>query len=130
MALRRQDLPQADRLVLLRDVLAEAAGVDPSRTFDGEAGWRARGMRGVRRDWAGRPQVSEATARELLDSLRVEQRQAADHQAAIVAQAEADHGMMVPSGIMQLERPGEPVWTSPNFVGNPNFVPAVSGPGD
>jgi hypothetical protein len=58
--------------VLVADVLAEVAGVDPSRSFDSEAKRLAKTMREVRHDWADRPCITWSTATELLDSLRAE----------------------------------------------------------
>jgi hypothetical protein len=65
--------PVGEPWVLLADVLAEVAGVDPSRTFDLEARALAKTMRGVRADWAGRPCIVWSVAAELLESLRAEQ---------------------------------------------------------
>jgi hypothetical protein len=73
--------PEPEPWVLVADVLAEAAGVNPSRSFDVEARAQAKTMRGVRHDWAGRPQVTWSVAAELLASLRAER-------ARVVAQAE------------------------------------------
>jgi hypothetical protein len=53
-------------------VLAEAAGMDESRSFDAQAREVARQMRGIRFDWAGRPTCTWSAAAELLDSLRAE----------------------------------------------------------
>jgi hypothetical protein len=53
-------------------VLAEAAGVDESRSFDAQAREVARQMRGIRFDWAGRPTCTWSAAAELLTSLRAE----------------------------------------------------------
>jgi hypothetical protein len=54
-------------------VLAEVAGVSEDRSFDVEAEAQASRMRGVRRDWAGRPCITWSVAAELLESLRAEQ---------------------------------------------------------
>jgi hypothetical protein len=54
-------------------VLAEAAGVDESRSFDVAARAQAERMRGIRYDWAGRPTCTWSAAAELLASLRAEQ---------------------------------------------------------
>jgi hypothetical protein len=62
-------------------VLAEAAGVDETRSFDAQAREVARQMRGIRFDWAGRPTCTWSAAAELLASLRAEQ-------ARVVAEAE------------------------------------------
>jgi hypothetical protein len=64
--------PEGDPWVLVADVLAEAGNVDPSRSFDAEARALASTMRGVRRDWAGRPCLPWSVAAELLESLRAE----------------------------------------------------------
>lgn len=127
MALRKQDVAPAyaEPIVLVRDVLAEAAGVDPGRSFDLEAARVAKGLRRVTLDWAGRPWVPWSAGRELLESLKGEQRRANEEHARRIAEADAQ-GLMVPSGIVQLERPGEPTWTSPNFVGNPFAMPSTS----
>jgi hypothetical protein len=54
-------------------VLAEAAGVDESRSFDVAALAQAKRMRGIRYDWAGRPTCTWSAAAELLASLKAEQ---------------------------------------------------------
>ena len=54
-------------------VLAEAAGVDESRSFDVAALAQAKRMRGIRYDWAGQPCITWTVAAELLASLRAEQ---------------------------------------------------------
>jgi hypothetical protein len=54
-------------------VLAEAAGVDESRSFDVAALAQAKQMRGIRYDWAGKPTCTWSAAAELLASLRAEQ---------------------------------------------------------
>jgi hypothetical protein len=64
--------PEGDPWVLVADVLAEAGGVDPSRSFDVEARALAKTMRGIRHDWAGRPCITWSVATELLESLRAE----------------------------------------------------------
>jgi hypothetical protein len=80
--------PQGDPWVLVADVLAEAAGVDPSRSFDTEARALAKTMRGIRHDWAGRPCITWSVATGLLASLKAEQ---ARRRAAIEARlVEAD----------------------------------------
>jgi hypothetical protein len=65
-------VPVGDPWVLVRDVLAEVAGEDPSRVFDAPALALAKTMRGVRRDWCDRPTITWTMARELLESLRAE----------------------------------------------------------
>jgi hypothetical protein len=65
--------PEGEPWVPIVDVLAEVAGMDPSRTFAGEAEAQAARIRGVRRDWCGRPCITWSTAAELLASLRAEQ---------------------------------------------------------
>jgi hypothetical protein len=80
-------------------VLAEAAGVDESRSFDDQARALASTMRGVRHDWAGRPCITWSVATELLDSLRAE---AAARQAAIeerLVAADAARRSQIPPGI-------------------------------
>jgi hypothetical protein len=85
--------------VLLADVLAEAAGMDPSRTYASEAEAQARTMRGVRRDWCGRPCVTWSVAAELLSSLKAEQaRVLAEAEQRVVAAAEAQLAS-IPRGI-------------------------------
>jgi hypothetical protein len=64
--------PEGDPWVLVADVVAEAGGVDPSRSFDAAARALAKTMRGVRHDWAGRPCITWSVAAELLESLRAE----------------------------------------------------------
>jgi hypothetical protein len=91
--------PEGDPWVLVADVLAEAGGVDPSRSFDVGARALAKTMRGVRRDWAGRPCITWSMATELLDSLRAEAaaRRAANERRLI----EADQAFRdsLPSGV-------------------------------
>jgi len=129
VALRRPALDPGEPWVLVRDVLAEATGVDPSRVLDGEAAVLARSWRGVRYDWCGRPAVSWSRAAELLDSIRGEQARMVGERAQVVADQASQ--MLMPFGCVQIERPGEPTWTSPAMVRNPAFdgVPAVSTPG-
>jgi hypothetical protein len=91
--------PEGDPWVLVADVLAEAAGVDPSRSFDVGARALASTMRGVRHDWAGRPCITWSMATELRDSLRAE---AAAHRAAIeerLVAADQAFRDSLPSGI-------------------------------
>jgi len=85
--------------VKLADVLAEAAGVNPSRTFDVEAVAQAKTMRGVRFDWAGRPTITWSAAAELLASLRAEKARvlAAIEERAIAA--DAARRAALPTGI-------------------------------
>jgi hypothetical protein len=91
--------PEGDPWVLVADVLAEARGVDPSRSFDTEARALAKTMRGVRRDWAGRPCITWSVATELLESLRAEaaRRRAAIEQRLIAADAAFRNSL--PAGI-------------------------------
>lgn len=127
MALRRQDLQTPDPWVRVADVLAEAAGVDGGRGFDEAAEQAATGMRGVRRDWAGKPCLRESAARELLGSLRADQRRRVERTAALVAQVEADRADMVPAGVVQVEAPGHPTWVAPWYARNPHLPDQLGG---
>jgi hypothetical protein len=91
--------PEGDPWVLVADVVAEAGGVDPSRSFDVEARALASTMRGVRHDWAGRPCITWSVATELLDSLRAEAaRKQARIEQQLVAADEARRAAL-PKGI-------------------------------
>jgi hypothetical protein len=80
-------------------VLAEAAGVSESRSFDVEAQALAKRMRGIRYDWAGRPTCTWSAAAELLASLRAEQaRVMAEIEQRVIAADEARRAAM-PKGI-------------------------------
>jgi hypothetical protein len=80
-------------------VLAEAAGVSEDRSFDVEAEAQAGRMRGVRRDWSGRPCITWSTAAELLSSLKAERmRVLAVQEERVVAAAQA-HLAAVPKGV-------------------------------
>ena len=83
----------------VRAVLAEAAGVDESRSFDAQAREVARQMRGIRFDWAGRPTCTWSAAAELLVSLRAEQaRQRAQIEEQVIAADKAFRDSL-PTGI-------------------------------
>jgi hypothetical protein len=99
--------PEGEPWVPLIDVLAEVAGMDPSRVFADEAEAQAKRMRGVRRDWCGRPCITWTTAAELLASLKAERaRVLAAHEERLIAAAEA-HLAAVPRGIpVSAEVPG------------------------
>jgi hypothetical protein len=126
----RKPVPEGEPWVLVRDVLAEAGGVMPGPGLDEEAERRARGWRGVRRDWADRPCITWTAARELLGSLRAEQARVAAEHARLAAEEDARRMLVVGGGVVQVERPGEPLWVSPNFVSNPYHAPALTTPGD
>jgi hypothetical protein len=80
-------------------VLAEAAGVSESRSFDAEALAQAKRMRGIRYDWAGRPTCTWSAAAELLASLRAEQaRVLAEIERRVIAADEARRAAL-PRGI-------------------------------
>jgi hypothetical protein len=66
-------VPEPEPWCRVSAVLARAAGVDESRSFDAAAEAQARTMRGVRRDWDNRPCITWSMAAELLASLRAEQ---------------------------------------------------------
>jgi hypothetical protein len=66
-------IPEPEPWCRVRAVLAEAAGVDESSSFDVAALAQAERMRGIRWDWAGRPTCTWSAAAELLASLRAEQ---------------------------------------------------------
>ena len=86
-------------------VLAEAAGVDESRSFDAQAREVARQMRGIRFDWAGRPTCTWSAAAELLASLRAEQaRKRAQIEEQLIAEDEAFRASL-PTGIPAAEIP-------------------------
>jgi hypothetical protein len=80
-------------------VLAEAAGMDESRSFDAEARAQAKRMRGVRYDWAGQPCITWTVAAELLASLKAEQaRVVAEIEERVVAAAQ-ERLASIPRGI-------------------------------
>jgi hypothetical protein len=80
-------------------VLAEAAGVDESRSFDVAALAQAERMRGIRYDWAGRPTCTWSAAAELLASLRAERaRVVAEIEERVVA-ADQRFRATLPSGV-------------------------------
>jgi hypothetical protein len=91
--------PEGEPWVLVADVLAEAAGVDPSRSFDSGARALAKTMRGVRADWAGRPCITWSVASQLLESLRAE---AARRRAVVeerLVEADAVRMASIPRGV-------------------------------
>ena len=105
-------------------VLAEAAGVSESRSFDDQALALAKTMRGVRHDWAGKPTITWTMAAELLASLRAEQARvvAEIEQRAIEAdrafRASLPSGVpvgMVPEGMtaVQLVMSADPMFQAP-----------------
>jgi hypothetical protein len=91
--------PVGDPWVKLADVLAEVAGVDPTRAFDGEAEALATSLRGVRRDWSGKPCIPWTMAAEVLESLRAEanrKRQAIEER---LVEADRLRRSQIPQGI-------------------------------
>ena len=83
-------IPEPEPWTRVAAVLAEAAGVDESRSFDAQAREVARQMRGIRFDWAGRPTCTWTVAAELLASIKAEQaRVAAEIEERVVAAAAA-----------------------------------------
>ena len=110
MALRRSELDRPERLVLLRDVVAELNQVDPTRQMDAEAEGLSRTLQAkmVSRDWASRPQVGERDAERILLSLRRDRIAHATEQAARMAAVERDHALQLPPGTVAVTRPGEP----------------------
>jgi hypothetical protein len=89
------------------EVLAEAAGVDESRSFDAAALAQAKRMRGIRYDWAGRPTCAWSAAAELLASLKAERARVLAAQEERVIAAAAAHLATVPRGIpVSAEVPG------------------------
>jgi hypothetical protein len=80
-------------------VLAEAAGTDESRSFDDQALARAKTMRGVRHDWAGKPTITWTMAAELLASLRAEQARVAAAIEERVIEADRAFRASLPAGI-------------------------------
>ena len=93
-------------LVLVRDVLGEHYAQDPGRHLDDEAAAVATGLRGIRYDWCGRPCLSWADARSLLESLQAERRRVLTERAE--REARADAKRMGQPGIIQMQRPGIP----------------------
>lgn len=82
--------PEGEPWTRISSVLAEAAGEDESRAFDAAAEATAAQMRGIRRDWSGRPTCTWSMAEELLASLRAERaRVAAANEARAIAVAQA-----------------------------------------
>jgi hypothetical protein len=115
MALRKPQVDQAERLVRIADVLAEAGGVNPSRVFDEEAERLASAMvpRGmVSRDWSGRPCLSWPDGERML--LRMRRDQQEEDRARAERLAAADQLQALPSGTLMLETPGY-TWTAPGF---------------
>jgi hypothetical protein len=90
---------EGDPWVLVADVLAEAGGVDPSRSFDAEARTLAKTMRGVRHDWAGRPCITWSVAAELLESLRAEAARRREEIEERLIAADAARRASLPAGI-------------------------------
>ena len=80
-------------------VLAEAAGVDESRSFDVEARAQARQMRGIRYDWAGRPTCTWSAAAELLASLKAEQARVVAEAERRLVEADAARRAAIPKGV-------------------------------
>jgi hypothetical protein len=91
--------PEGDPWVLVADVLARVAGVDPSRSFDAEAEALASTMRGVRRDWDGRPMITSSRATELRDSLKAEQARRRELIEARLVEADQRFRAQLPRGI-------------------------------
>ena len=131
MALRRSELDRPERLVLLRDVLAELSQVDPTRILDAEAEGLARTLQAkmVTRDWASRLMVPERDAERLLLSLRRDRLQHATEQAERIATIEQEAALQFPPGTIAAERPGEPLWTAPGVDLRQLRGPLVTGPG-
>src|SRR5215207_6635096 len=80
-------------------VLAEAAGVSESRSFDVQALAEAKRMRGIRYDWAGKPTCTWSMAAELLDSLRAEQARVVAEVEQRLIEADRVFRASLPSGI-------------------------------
>jgi hypothetical protein len=97
--------PEGDPWVPVADVLARARGVDPSPSFDVEAMALAKGMRGVRHDWANRPCVTWSTATELLDSLRAEAARIREQAEQQLVAADAARRAAIPAGIPHSQVP-------------------------
>jgi hypothetical protein len=96
-------IPEPEPWCRVAAVLAEAAGESESTAFDAEAEAQASRMRGIRRDWAGRPCITWSTAAELLASLRAEQQRVmAEAEQRVVAAAEAQLAS-IPRGIPMAE---------------------------
>jgi hypothetical protein len=91
--------PEGNPWVLVAEVLAEAAAVDSSRSFDDQARALAKTMRGIRHDWAGRPCITWSVAAELLESLQAEAaRRRAEIEERLIAADQARLAAL-PSGI-------------------------------
>jgi hypothetical protein len=97
--------PEPDPWVPIGDVLAEAGNVDPSRSFDTEARALAKEMRGVRRDWAGRPCITWSVAAELLESLRAEAARRRQEIEERLIEADRQRRAALPKGIPASEIP-------------------------
>jgi hypothetical protein len=80
-------------------VLAEAAGVEESGSFDVAALAQAKRMRGIRYDWAGRPTCTWSAAAELLASLRAEQARVLAEIERRAVEADAARRAALPAGI-------------------------------
>jgi hypothetical protein len=92
-------LPEPEPWCRVAAVLAEAAGVDESRSFDVAALAQAKRMRGIRYDWAGKPTCTWSAAAELLASLRAEQaRMVAEIEQRLIA-ADQEFRASLPAGI-------------------------------
>lgn len=92
-------LAEPEPWVRVAAVLAEAAGVDESRSFDDQALAHAKTMRGVRHDWAGKPTITWSMAAELLASLRAEQAQVAAAIEARLIEADQRFRASLPAGV-------------------------------
>jgi hypothetical protein len=109
MALRKPLADPAEPLVRVADVLAEVAGVNPSRMFDEQAE-RVAAMLAkklVSRDWAGRPVIPAMDAERLLWSMRRDLAEQDRDRAERVHAAELEHANRLPAGTIGFERPGE-----------------------
>jgi hypothetical protein len=86
-------------------VLAEAAGVDESRSFDVQAQAQAKRMRGIRYDWANKPTCTWTAAAELLASLRAEQARVAAEIEQRAIEADKAFRAALPKGLRWDEVP-------------------------
>jgi hypothetical protein len=92
-------IPEPEPWCRVAAVLAEAAGESESPAFDAEAEAQAARLRGVRRDWCGRPCVTWSTAAELLTSLRAERARVLAAQEQRLVEADRAFRASLPSGI-------------------------------
>jgi hypothetical protein len=101
-------------LVRVGDVLAEVAGVNPSRQFDEAAELAAKGLPAklVERDWSGRPCIPAVDAERLLLRLRRDQAERDRVRAEQMVAAEDEYAARMPPGVVGVDVPGFQ-WSAP-----------------